>query len=224
MEENNSCCCQPAPKKESTGFLSGLLYGLLPHTFCIAFILFTVLGVTVAAGVVRSVLLVPYFFQLLVGFTIVMATISAAFYLRRNGMLSVAGARRKWRYLSVLYGTTIGINILLFTMIFPALANAPAVAAPATVREVSAAAAPAQSQAVEASASATASTTLAVDIPCSGHAPLISGELNSVPGVQKVTYRAPDLFDVTYDPGQTSLDQIVALDVFQAYPATIKSP
>jgi len=99
------------------------------HTFCIAFILFTILGVTVAAGVVRSVLLVPYFFQLLVGFTVVMATVSAVFYLRRNGMLSWAGARRKWRYLSVLYGTTIGVNILLFTLIFPALANAPAVAA-----------------------------------------------------------------------------------------------
>jgi len=90
------------------------------------------------------------------------------------------------------------------------------------VNQVSAAAAPAQS--AEASVSTVASTTLAVEIPCSGHAPLISGELKGVPGVQKVTFRAPNLFDVTYDSGQTSLDQIVALDVFQAYPATVNNP
>jgi len=221
MAEQKSCC-QPVPKREGTGFWSGLLYGLLPHTFCIAFIVFTILGVTVAASVMRSVLLVPYFFQLLVGFTVVMATVSAAIYLRRNGMLSWAGAQRKWKYLSILYGTTIGINIVLFTVIFPALANAPVLAAP-PVAQVSAAVAPAPGQSSVAPAGAVKAVTLAVQIPCSGHAGLITGELRKIAGVQKVTYKLPNVFEVKYDPGQTSVAQIVALDVFQTYKATVKS-
>jgi hypothetical protein len=61
-----------------------------------------------------------------------------------------------------------------------------------------------------------------VKIPCSGHAPLITGYLKEVIGVNSVKYSFPDIFEIKYDssiPGVT--DSIVALKIFKEYPATI---
>ena len=116
-------CCRPVTERKGQGLLWGLFYGLVPHTFCILFIVFSIVGATVATSFVRQVMFVPYLFQLIVALSLVFATLSAIFYLRRNGLLSWAGAQRKWRYLSVMYGTTLAINFLLFWFVFPAVAN-----------------------------------------------------------------------------------------------------
>ncbi len=60
--------------------------------------------------------------------------------------------------------------------------------------------------------------TLEVDIPCPGHASLITQELYTIDGVVDVKYRLPDLYDITYDPTVTSEEEIKDLDVFNEYP------
>jgi hypothetical protein len=62
---------------------------------------------------------------------------------------------------------------------------------------------------------------LKVDIPCSGHAPLISQELKSINGVVGVQFSFPNIFDVKYDSTKTSKQQILSLDVFKTYKATV---
>jgi plastocyanin domain-containing protein len=51
------------------------------------------------------------------------ATLSAAFYLRRNDLFSSSGIRKKWKYLAILYSTTMIINLLFIYWILPAAAN-----------------------------------------------------------------------------------------------------
>ena len=116
-----NCCNKKEEKKK--GILAGILYGLVPHTFCIAFIIFTIFGATAAMTLLKPLLLNSYFFYILIIFSFVFATISAIIYLQRNGILSIQGIKRKWKYLSILYGTTIFINLLLFLVIFPYVAN-----------------------------------------------------------------------------------------------------
>ncbi len=213
-----------APKKQERGFLLGVLYGLVPHTFCILFIVLSVVGATAATSFVGRFLLIPYFFQLLVGLSVVFATVSALFYLRRNGLLSWPGIRFKWKYLSVMYGTTVGINLLFFWVIFPAVASvdfqkAPPPTPPTAV--VSQQGAPGTGQTV--ALANTQSVTLQVDIPCPGHAPLISSELRKVDGITAVRYKGPNYFTVSYDPAKVSQDKILALGIFQSFPARVKS-
>lgn len=207
-------CCQPVEKK-GKGLFTGLLYGLIPHTFCIAFILLSVIGATAASTLLRSILLVPYLFQIMIGLSVVFATLSAVIYLRRMGYLSLTGARTKWRYLGVLYGTTIAINLLLFLVVFPAVANA--------TPRVQAQGLPASGQTAGAPAALPANTqqvSLDVEIPCSGHAPLISGDLLSLKGVLAVRFELPSRFVVDYDPAQVTLEQILALEIFKTYKAS----
>jgi len=202
MEQDKPNCCQPISKKEPKGFWTGILYGLMPHTGCIAFILFTILGVTTLTSLFKPLLLSPYFFYLLIIFSFVLATISALIYLKRCDLLSVVGIKSKWKYLSVLYGTSIGINIILFLFIFPLAANltsaTPTGAAIAESSEIK----------------------LQVKIPCPGHAPLITEELKTIDGVQSVKFGFPNYFDVSYDSSATSQEEILSLAVFNTYPAT----
>jgi len=111
----NSNCCQPSRKNKPAGFLPGLFYGLLPHAFCIAFVAFSVVGATAFASFFKKFLLVPYFFQLLVATSLVFATISAVLYLKKNNDLSWMGVRRNKRYLMVLFGITISVNLLFLS-------------------------------------------------------------------------------------------------------------
>ncbi len=192
-------------EKKITGFWSGLLYGLLPHSFCIAFIVLTVIGATALTGLVRSLFLIPYFFQFLVGLSLVLATISAFIYLRRNGLCSFGGAKRKWRYLAVLYGTTLSVNLLMFMVILPKVANI------GSMNQAS----------ILSQQANTASVMLAVDIPCSGHAPLIIDELGKVEGINWVEFKFPNLFEVNYDSRRISLEQLLTLEIFKTYKAKI---
>lgn len=208
-------CCQKKdtnnsnPEKEQAkGFWSGLLYGLIPHSFCIAFIVLSIVGATTATVFVGKILLIPYLFQILITISLVFATLSAVIYLKRLNLLSLTGIKKKWRYLSTLYGATILISLLFFLVIFPNLANLnfsknqPSVLSQNT---------------------AFSSVTLAVDIPCSGHAPLINGEVRKLAGVQEVNFKMPNLFTVTYDPKQTSPEQILQLEIFKSFKAKINN-
>jgi copper chaperone CopZ len=222
---NQKSCCQTAAKenktKESKGIGFGLLYGLVPHVGCIAFIVFTVLGVTTATALFKPLLLNPYFFYILIALSLGFATVSALVYLNKHGILgfhqgsdgrvltlSLEGIRGKWKYLTTLFGTTIATNLLLFMVIFPLLAN---------INTVPVAAASAQA------VGNLNSIKLQVDIPCSGHAPLISDELKKVSGVTNVKFDFPNYFEVSYDSTKTSKQQILSLDVFNTYKASVVS-
>ena len=96
------CCKAKNESKggEKKGALNGLVYGLIPHAGCIAFIAASVLGVTVATEFFKPLLLNPFFFYGLIALSLAFATLSAALYLRKNGSLSAAGAKRSWKYLA----------------------------------------------------------------------------------------------------------------------------
>jgi len=197
--------------KPSKGSLKqGVVYGLVPHIGCIAFIIGSVLGVTVLTQFFRPLLLNPYFFHILVLLSLGFATLSSVLYLRKNGLLSTIGAKRKWKYLSTMYGSTIGINLLLFLIIFPLLANVSFAQSPT-------------GNFIAGVNSSLSILKLQVDIPCSGHATLISGDLKTVSGVTGVQFSLPNVFEVTYDSSKTSKQQILALDVFKTYKAAVLS-
>jgi len=207
-------CCNKSSQKK--GIFSGILYGLIPHIGCIGFIVFSILGVTAATAIFRPFLLNPYFFHILIAISFVFATISAIIYLKKNTILSFWGIKRKWKYLLTLYGTTIGINLLLFMVIFPIAANLNSdtslrAALIDTFRS---------ERGVQLSDSG-ALITLQVAIPCPGHAPLITGELKKISGVENVKFRFPNLFDVGYSSQKTTQEEILSLEVFNTYKATV---
>ena len=202
------CCNKKSEKKKKRGFLTGLVYGLIPHIGCIAFIVFTVLGVTTATAFFKPFLLNPYFFYILVAMSIIFATISAFFYLKKNKILSFQGMKNKRKYLLILYGTTISVNLILFIVVFPIAAN---INLKASVGNE-----------VIKSQNSLSSITLEVSIPCPGHAPLITGELKNIIGVINVIFKFPNKFELIYDSAKTSEEQILSLDVFKTYKATVK--
>ena len=194
-------CCEKE-NKESKGFLSGILYGLIPHTGCIAFIIFTIVGVTTATAFLKPLLLNAYFFYILILVSFLFATLSAGIYLKKRGLLSFDGIKKKWKYLSILYGTSISINLVLFLLIFPIAANMTIATGNVISGDLN-------------------KITLKVDIPCPGHAPLISEELKTISGVKEIKFRFPDYFDVSFDSRETSQKEILALSVFNTYPAIV---
>jgi copper ion binding protein len=195
-----------AVKSKKGGFLQGLFYGLLPHTGCIVFIIASIIGSTVAMGLFKPLLMNRYIFYFMILISFAFATVSSAIYLRKNGFLSFAGFKRKWKYLSVMYGSTVGINLLLFFLVFPLLANV----GTSTTGLVAAV-----------SDGALDSIQLEVDIPCPGHAPLISNELKTIDGVEGVQFSFPNTFDVFYDSSRTSKQEILSLDVFDTYAPSV---
>lgn len=204
------------PTGTGKGFLQGLLYGLIPHIGCIAFVVFTILGVTLASAILKKFLLNNYFFYGLVALSFTLATISATLYLKKNGILSLQGAKRKLGYLSILYGTTLVINLLMFFVVFPAVANVDLPRGQATTPTGAFAGVPAGSP-----VGSVEQLTLKVDIPCSGHAPLVKDELNNLAGIKSVKFRFPNYFDVSYDSASTSKEQILSLGIFDDFKAEV---
>lgn len=193
----NNCCA--SDKKENKGILRGILLGILPHSFCIGFIVFSVIGVASAAAIFKKMMVVPYFLQILTLFSFIMATISAIFYLKKNDCLCLKGIKNKWKYLLVLYGVTIFTNLFMFSYVLPALANASFKnPGPLVAQNL-------------------ANLSLKVEIPCSGHAPLIMDELKKDGGVKNINFENPDIFQISYDPSQTSKEKIESLDIFKTY-------
>ncbi len=190
-------------KAKHKNFLEAAAYALIPHVGCIAFVFASIFGATLMMQFFKPLLMSRYFFHALIGVSFGFATLSALIYLRREGFLSMVGIKRKWKYLFTMYGTTIGINLLLFLLIFPMLANV---------------------SATEGSSAYSDSTVVfSVDIPCSGHAPLISEELKAIEGVNDIRYSFPRNFEVSFDSAKTSKDEMMALAVFDEYPAELVS-
>jgi len=200
-------------KKKGKVFLQGLMYGLIPHIGCIAFIIGSILGVTVLMKFFRPLLMNRYFFHALIGISLGFATLSSAFYLKKNGLLSLIGVKKKWKYLSVMYGSTIGINLLLFMLIFPLLANVSIDSSSITGASVG----------VVGNENIDSLIKLKVDIPCPGHAPLISQELKTIKGITGIKFSFPNNFDVTYNSEETSKQEMLSLGVFESYKATVIS-
>jgi len=190
--------------KKSNNILKGLAYGIVPHIGCIGFIVGSVLGVSLLMQFFRPLLMSRYFFYGLVALSLGFATISVVLYLRNNELLSIRGLQRKWKYVSITYGSTVGVNLALFLIVFPMLANVSA-----------------SSGGDQTTLGTAEFITLKVNIPCSGHAPLISEELKSIDGVQEVKYSTPNTFAVKYDSGRTNKTEILKLAVFREYPATV---
>lgn len=200
-------------KNKGKTFLQGVIYGLIPHIGCIAFIIGSILGVTVLMNFFKPLLMNRYFFHILIGISLGFATLSSASYLKKNGLLSLVGIKKKWGYLSVMYGSIIGINLLLFMLIFPLLANVSIDSYSITGAAVG----------INSNENTDSLLKLKVGIPCPGHAPLISQELKTIKGVTGITFSFPNYFDVTYNSAETLKQKILALDVFKSYPAMVIS-
>lgn len=206
-KETNSkpdCCC-PKPNKEKKGFLAGLTYGLIPHLGCIIFVILSIIGATTATAFIKPLMIKSWFFYLLIAISFGFATLSALIYLKKNHSLSWNGLRHKKKYLTILYGTTLAINCLFFFVIFPYTANINT-----------------QNNHLPEILNSP-ELNLAVSIPCSGHASLISGELYKINGISNVKYQLPNIFKIKFDPKKTSQDQILAIAIFQEFPAKIIS-
>ena len=207
-------------KEKNQGLKTGLLAGLISHSFCIAFIIFSVLGATTATYLLRPLLLNPYFFYTLIGLSFIFASISTFFYFRKQGIIIfnntenglefnflTEGIKRKWKYLLTLYGSVIGVNILFFFLIFPivvgSLSNT--------------------NLSINETVASSSEIILKVDIPCPGHAPLIIDELKKVDGVLNVKYDWPNIFSITFDSKKVSKERILSQEVFNSFKATIQN-
>lgn len=195
--ENSSTCCSTNSSR-SNGFWRGLAAGLFPHSFCLLFIGLSIVGATGASALTKKFLLIPHFFTFLIAASFLFAAVSAIFYLKRIGRLSFQGAKNKKGYLALLFTTTIATNLILMNVVFPVVANIQPVMAQSSFGQ-------------------TATVSLTVDIPCSGHAPIIIDEIKTDPGVLSVQFAFPSTFSVVYDPTLTSLEQIKSLKAFQTF-------
>jgi len=200
-------CCQNKSvdkKSEVKGFWRGLVFGLIPHTFCILFVVFTLLGSVLGATVAKKFLMIPHFFLFLVILSLVFATLSAWLYLRSHRCCSSGGIKKNWKYLTVLYSTTLLINIIFIYFIFPAVT--------ATTANIG--------NSNTAVNQTTNTLAIKVDIPCSGHGPLIVDELKKINGVASVNYEPLNTFKVNYNPLLTDETSILSLEIFKTYKAT----
>jgi len=218
----NYCTCESEKnckyKNKENGFVQGIIYGFIPHIGCIGFIIFSILGVSFATNIFKSFLLDPNFFYILILLSLIFASISAAIYLKTNNFLSFSGIKRKWKYLLVLYGSTLTVNLLLFLIVFPYATNFVYAQNQNKIDLQNSASIPQSSPQTNIE-----KISLEVQIPCSGHAPLISDELSKINGVRKVEFQFPNIFLVEYDNTLTNKDKILSLEVFKTYSAKLLS-
>jgi hypothetical protein len=200
-KEVPDCCKVPGNSK---GLWQGIIYGLIPHIGCIAFIIGSILGVTILMQFFKPLLMNRYFFHYLFLVAIVFATFSSYLYLRKQKCLSVEGIKKKRSYLIMMYGSTIVINLVLFLLIFPYLANITGNVSAAEIEGLSV-------------------LKVSVNIPCPGHAPLISNEVKTIYGVAGSDYSFPNDFEIYYDSSKTNKEEILSLEVFDEYSAIILS-
>ncbi len=202
MESSEKICCTTKDNRPQKGFMAGIIYGILPHSFCIAFLLFSIIGSVTATAYLKKFLMIPNLFPILVVLSLALATLSSLIYLKRAKCLCVSGIKARWKYISILYSSTVLVNLLIFLVLFPLVANLNQ--KPSMVL-----------------GNQSAKISLNVKIPCSGHAPLIIDELKKDSAVQSVNYSLPNDFQIQYDPEKTSPEKITSIEIFKTYPATI---
>lgn len=181
-------CC-----KRKSGIKEGLLAGIIPHSGCIAIIIFALLGVTAANSFFKKYLFTQYYLYIIFGFSLTIAVISAFFYVRRFQDRNI---KSHWKYLTILFSSVIAINIMMIYFIFPYAAN------------------------ISGNAGAEDSILkLSFEIPCSGHAPLVISELENTTGITDVRYISEKNFEVYYNPQLTTKEKILAQDICKEFNA-----
>lgn len=213
MEQKTNVSCTNMQNKSKSGILSGIIYGIIPHSFCIAFALFSIIGAVTATAFLKKILLIPNLFIFLVIISLALATVSSLLYLRKNRCLCALGIRNRWKYLLSLYSATILANLLMFFIVIPALANANSPQDPSWQI--------AGNQETGLAKNGLATLSINVKIPCSGHSSLIIDELKKDSGVEFVKFKLPDNFEIAYDPRITSPEKITSLEIFKTYEAKI---
>lgn len=178
-------------KSEEKGIVRGIVYGLIPHIGCIAFIVFTLLGVSAAAAFFRPLLINKWAFPSMVAVSFLLAGFSSSLYLKKNCCAN------KKRYLSIVFGSVILINLIMFYLVFPALANT-------------------NSNAV---LSKNSLVKLSFELPCSGHVPLVIDELQKVEGIESVRNTEGYNFEVYYNPSLVNKNQILSQDICKEFNA-----
>lgn len=186
---------------KTSGFWRGLIAGFIPHSFCLLFIVFSTIGAVGASALIKKFLFLPHFFAFLIVCSFVFAIISAVLYLRRCGCFSWTGLKDKRRYLFLLFATTTIVNFLLMAVVFPSINKS-------------------QSATAVAAGSLDNAQTIvvAIDIPCSGHAPLVINDLILVAGIESVDFITYNNLKIIYNPQLISIEQIRALEVFRSFP------
>ena len=203
--KNKQSCCENPKNSSRNGFSKGLLYGILPHSFCLTFIVLSSLGATVFSGFLAKLLILPHFLEILITLSFLSATISALIYLKKNRLLSFPGIRKKWRYLTILLTTTLVVNLATFYLLMPALAGI-------SLKK---------QNGTGLAKSNLSSFKLKVNLPCSGHAPLVTEELKKLAGVININFKSPDLFEITYDSQKISAEKLLSLKVIADYKGEI---
>lgn len=208
MNQEEKVCCVESKSKTDQGLWTGVLYGLIPHTFCIAFALATIVGATTVTAFLKQFLLIPNLFIFLVFISLILATISSVIYLRKIDCLCLSGIKGKWRYLSMMYLLTISVNLLMFFWVVPALANV-------DLNKITKA-----NDKIVANSSLT-DLNLKVELPCSGHASLIMDEIKKNCSVESIKFELPNTFIIKYDPAKLSPEKVTSLEIFKTYKATV---
>ena len=173
------------------GLKNGVISALIPHVGCIAFIVVTLLGISAGSIFLKKFILASWSFPLLFFISFLLASISSVFYFKKNC------CENKTKYISILLGSVLIVNGLLFYVVFPWVANINGKAYGNFVAGLS-------------------EMKLKVEIPCSGHASLIVDELKNA-GVTEVVYNDPDQFDVKYDNKKITKDSILSLSVLKEF-------
>ncbi|MEI8339410.1 MAG: hypothetical protein WCF94_01975 [bacterium] len=200
MDQNKKCCVEPKPNLKK-GLLSGLIYGLIPHSFCLAFALFSMIGAVTASVILKKALLIPNIFSYLIIISFTLATLSIYFYLKKTDCLCRSGIKENWKYILTVYTSTILISLVFFYGVIPVLANVRTgdITNQQNNNQIS----------------------LKVAIPCSGHSFLIMDEIRKNVGVTYVKFVYPDIFKVTYDPQKTTPKDIEDQEIFRTFKASI---
>lgn len=191
--ENKPDCCHTEKSNKKKGLIQGLIYGTIPHIGCIGFIIFSLLGVTILSSVFKPLMMKAYFFYLMVGISLIFATFSAFLYLRKHDY----DIKNNKGYLSILYGSTIAISLILYLFVFPLVSASVASTGNAV--------------------SGNSDLKIKVAIPCEGHASLITGEINKLTGINSVQFTSPNIFNINYDSSKTSQQEILGLEIFREY-------
>ncbi|MBN2881257.1 heavy metal translocating P-type ATPase [Candidatus Woesearchaeota archaeon] len=196
-------------KNEKKDFFKAILYGLVPHVGCVFFVIGSIFGASLLTTLFKPMLMNRYFFYILIGISLVFATLSSILYLKQNKLLSLKGIKKHKIYLSTMYGITVGVNLLLFFVVFPLTANLTLVSAEEKTNDL-------------ANSETISTLVLAVDIPCSGHAPLITGEVKKLLGIKSVKFDFPNVFTIQYDSNLLTDEKIMSLDIFKSFSAKNK--
>lgn len=197
-------CCGVKDQKDH-GIAKGIIYGLFPHSFCILFILLSIIGATTGSIFLSKFLTIPYFFESLMAISFLFAAISAIIYLKKNNCLNLEGIRKKRNYLIILFGITLVANLSMFYLVFPLIAKMDNKKEVVALNESE----NFKNEEIE----------IQVEIPCSGHSFLIRSELKKLSGVKSVEFIPLNKFKVAYDPNEVGKEEILELEIFKTYKA-----